>query len=396
MMTNMSTTRNPYKATLGATPPLLVGRDEAIRDFSYALDDGPGTHERISLTVGPRGIGKTALLNAFESQARERGWIVISESATEGFTERLRTTIIQKFARDQKKLRGLNLTLFGIGLGANWESNTLANSTYSLRDALKDLLAYQRSLDEKLGQPPTGVFISLDEMHYQRSREVIDFGTTIQHLVREDEEIAVTMAGIPSAIKPLLASRLRGSDSFNPVTFLRRAHQIELDTISDIDVREALTAPLAETDVHWSKEALDIAVAGCQGYPFMIQLVGQCTFHEKEDGIITEKSARTGIKRAQTRLGKLVHEAALSDLSPVDRTFLIHMAKDDGPSNVGDIATRMNKTASYISNYRKRLLEAEMILDTGRGKIDFALPYLRDYLREHASRMVTSDDFYDG
>lgn len=128
----------------------------------------------------------------------------------------------------------------------------------------------------------------------------------------------------------------------------------------------------------------------------MIQLVGQCTFHEKEDGTITEKSARAGIKRAQTRLGKLVHEAALSDLSAVDRTFLIHMAKDDGPSNVSDIATRMNKTASYISNYRKRLLEAEMILDTGRGKIDFALPYLRDYLREHASRMVTSDDFYDG
>ena len=200
-MANMSTTRNPYKATLGASPPLLVGRDEAIRDFSYALDDGPGTHERISLTVGPRGIGKTALLNAFELQARERGWIVISESATEGFTERLRTTIIQKFAKDKKKLRGLNLTLFGIRLGANWESNTLVNSTYSLRDALKDLLAYQRSLDEKLGQPPTGVFISLDEMHYQRSREVIDFGTTIQHLVREDEEIAVTMAGIPSAIK---------------------------------------------------------------------------------------------------------------------------------------------------------------------------------------------------
>ena len=66
---------NPFRATFGATPPLLVGRSDAIRDFGFALDEGPGAHERISLIIGPRGIGKTVLLNAFEDEAVKRGWL---------------------------------------------------------------------------------------------------------------------------------------------------------------------------------------------------------------------------------------------------------------------------------------------------------------------------------
>ena len=66
----MTRARNPFRATLGATPPLLVGRSEAVQNFAFALDDGPGAHERISLIVGPRGIGKTVLLHAFEDTAQ--------------------------------------------------------------------------------------------------------------------------------------------------------------------------------------------------------------------------------------------------------------------------------------------------------------------------------------
>ena len=47
---------NPFTATLGATPPLLVGRSDAIDDFGFALDEGPGAHERISLIIGPPGF----------------------------------------------------------------------------------------------------------------------------------------------------------------------------------------------------------------------------------------------------------------------------------------------------------------------------------------------------
>lgn len=317
---------NPFRATFGAAPPLLVGRSDAIRDFGFALDEGPGAHERISLIIGPRGIGKTVLLNAFEDEALERGWLTLSDTATTGFVERLRSSIIQLLAKERKQLKGLNVSILGIGGGLNWDTRAIAESTYSLRNALKDLLAYKRELDRKSRQEPGGVLVTLDEMHHQRSQELIEFGATIQHLVREGEDISVVMAGIPSSIRPLLSGKLNSRGDTNPVTFLRRANRIELGRVSDSDVREALEEPLRSAATSWSQDALETAVEACHGYPFMIQLVGQCSFREKArtaDGgtEISIDAARRGVATAQRKLGQLVHEPALSDLSPVDRSF---------------------------------------------------------------------------
>lgn len=385
MVVSMNPQRNPFKATLGATPPLLVGRDDVVENFGHALDDGPGAHERVSLVVGPRGVGKTVLLNAFDDEAAaKRGWTVINETATTGFVQRIRNQIVRILAQNKTRVRGVQLTILGIGGGMNWESAVLDNPTYTLREALKDLFAYQREEDRRVGQPPTGVLITLDEMHHQRSEEIVEFGATIQHLVREGEEIAVAMAGIPSAIKPLLADK----ETANPVTFLRRAERIELDRVSDAAVAEALGFPLTDMGIAWDKEALAIAVKACRGYPFMIQLVGQYSFRRREGNRITVAAAQSGVEMAQRKLGQLVHEPALSDLSEVDRTFLVRMAQDDGPSKTSEIAERMEVSPSYAWNYRRRLLDAEMIVETSPGEIDFSLPYLREYLREHAAALM--------
>ncbi|MGH9115277.1 MAG: hypothetical protein ACRDWW_05545 [Acidimicrobiales bacterium] len=39
----------------------------------------------------------------------------------------------------------------------------------------------------------------------------------------------------------------------------------------------------------------------------------------------------------------------------------------------------------YASQYRLRLIAAELIEAVRRRYVDFALPYLREYLREHAA-----------
>ena len=100
---------------------------------------------------------------------------------------------------------------------------------------------------------------------------------------------------------------------------------------------------------------------------------------------------RRGAGVPSWRGGTTVHEYALADLSPTDRTFLLAMSRDDGPSRVADIRTRMDVTANYVSVYRSRLLEAGVIAAVGHGLVDFALPYLRDYLRQHASTLVWTE-----
>lgn len=122
----MTTRKNPFTATLGATPPYLAGRKDSIEEFAYALDDGPGSHERISLVVGPSGIGKTVLLNAFKDTASDRGWRILNDTAAAGFAERLRAEIINTLHLNRTALKGFNLHLFQLGIGMEWVPRTLS------------------------------------------------------------------------------------------------------------------------------------------------------------------------------------------------------------------------------------------------------------------------------
>src|SRR6478672_2984113 len=82
-------TANPFRPSFGVTPPLLAGRDTEILAFGDALDARPGAPGRATLYTGLRGIGKTVMLNEAETQARQRGWVVVSETAVPGLVDRL-------------------------------------------------------------------------------------------------------------------------------------------------------------------------------------------------------------------------------------------------------------------------------------------------------------------
>jgi len=130
-------------------------------------------------------------------------------------------------------------------------------------------------------------------------------------------------------------------------------------------------------------------IEGTRGYPFLIQLVGARVWrrHPSEPEISMD-DARTGVSDALRRLGSLVHGPALADASDIDKSFLLAMAKDDGPSKMADIQGRLDVDVNYSSQYRLRLIAAELIEPVRHGYVDFALPYLREYLRSHAAAQM--------
>ena len=144
-------------------------------------------------------------------------------------------------------------------------------------------------------------------------------------------------------------------------------------------------------------QALSTATEATYGYPFMVQLVGYHIWRLARrrhplNPVISMEDAEQGIAKALARLGDTVHGPELDSLSPVDKTYLLAMAQDDGPSLTSVIASRMGKDLGYASTYRARLLEAQVIEDKGYGLVDFAIPYLREYLREHAAYIRMSID----
>lgn len=372
---------NPFAPSFGTTPPLLVGRDDALDEFRDALAAGPGAPGRATLVTGLRGTGKTVMLNAFEDIAYQAKWLVISETATPEFLDRIvfehLPRLLKEHDPNQTESDLTGATLSGVG-GLQRDVKRLHEPRSGLRDRLF-LLA--DLLQERAG---AGVLITLDEVHRKQVDQIRELGATIQHGFREGRAIAFAGAGLPSSLSDLLSDEVS--------TFLRRADRVHLDAVTPVDVARAIRIPIETQGYEITDDALDIAVAGTRGYPFMIQLVGWHTW-AKAGGAdqVTAAHARAGVEHAARKVGALVHQPALADLSDVDRSFLAAMAHDDGPSRMRDIADRLEVTAVYASQYRLRLIEAEMIHSPKHGYVDYTLPALRSYLREHAASSKWED-----
>lgn len=76
-----------------------------------------------------------------------------------------------------------------------------------------------------------------------------------------------------------------------------------------------------------------------------------------------------------------VCKTTMAALSERDGDFLIAMAQDGGPSRVADVAERMGVSFDYAQKYRRRLIDAGVIVPACRGEVAFDVPFMADYLR---------------
>lgn len=356
--------RNPFTPTFGVSPPLLVGRADLLDDFVAALEGGPGEPGRITLYTGARGTGKTVMLNEVEEITRQQGWRVISETATAGLVRRLveehLPALLSEIDSDgaQTKLNGVTAPM-GLG-GASWERS----EEHVVSPGLRTQLTLACNL---LAAKGTGLLLTLDEIHHQMVPELRDVATVLQHLVREEREIAFVGAGLPSAVSAVLNDDV--------LTFLRRADRHSLGAVALPDVAMAISEPIEHAERRIAPELAARAAKATGGYPFLIQLVGYHLWRQQpRHRDISEGDVEAGITSARRRLGLLVHEPALADLPDVARTFLLAMAHDDGPSKMSEIASRLNVSANYASQYRLRLIANEVIKPAGHGMVDLTMP----------------------
>ncbi|MEU4388206.1 ATP-binding protein [Promicromonospora sp. NPDC023805] len=363
------------------TPPLLVGRDDVLTEFDESVLDGPGAPGRLSILTGARGVGKTVMLLELADHVLREGWVTISETATPGLVERLMHTVTRTlYELDGSSKPGRQITGFSLPGGGGLTFSERPAMVVQWREQMGRLL-------DVLERNGTGLLITVDEVHSAGREELRDLATTYQHLAGEDRDIALVMAGLPSAVSDLLNDDV--------LTFLRRANRVELHDVDLGDVSEALRTTIESEGRHITDSALVEATQATGGYPFMIQLVGYHVWRKADGDVIDDAAVAAGVPVARRRLGSLVHATALADLSDVDRTYLVAMAQDDGESSTSTVAQRLRSTPAYAGTYRLRLIDAGMIEPTRRGYVDFALPFLREYLREHAARYEMSSRVSD-
>lgn len=373
---------SPFTPSFGVSPPVLVGRDEQIDTFRDALNAGVGDPGRAMLLTGPRGAGKTVTLNALEDIARDQGWRVISETTRPGLAQELVQSTLPDLLRhldpdaDTARVTGVQASAAGFGAGITRD----IAQRYDAQPTLRSLVTAAADLLDRQG---VGLLLTLDEVHTAAVADLRQIAQVVQHAFREGRQVAFVGAGLPSAVDDLLNDEV--------LTFLRRAERFTLADVDPEDVAHALRVPIENAGRAISEDALEVATAGTRGYPFLVQLVGRHVWDARPDEpTITVADARAGVEQARRRVGRLVHEPALAGLSQVDRSFLAAMATDDGPSRMRDIAGRLGVSQVYAGQYRLRLIAAELIRPAGHGHVDFALPYLREWLREHVATWTYS------
>lgn len=379
-MTESTYMRNPFKPTAGATPPVLIGRQSVIDEFQVSLDDGVGAPYRLMYVTGARGVGKTVMLTALGDVAKRNGWKVIDETAEPGFLKRLGDNLAFE---QRRRITGYELPSGGISFPANGIQASLNlgkiefdnnNPDVSLRHLIGDEL---NQMDEN----NQGILVTLDEVQDSSLNEIRSLAICIQHLIRDKRNIAFVFAGLPTMVDTVI------NDSV--ITFLRRAECEHLGSVDKADIWSAFEKTISQSGKRADYEVLNRMTEATNGYPFMIQLVGYWTwrYSEQDDNRneISLEDVSKGIDRARLRLGSMVHGPQFDHLSSMAKDYLIAMSQDDGPSSTREIAERLHRDAQYANVYRTMLIGQDIIEQVRQGYVDFKIPYMRDYLKEHVA-----------
>lgn len=365
---------NPFKPTAGGEPPLLIGRERVVRDFDKGLDNGVGAPGRIMLITGARGTGKTVMLTVLGDKARAHKWDVIEETASDGLCERLVSELCSKDSLIDKLTFAPSITIAGASVSLGEAELSPKRMPETLRKAMSARL-------DALEKRDAGLMISIDETQAASRADLIAIATAIQHQIREKRNVSIVFAGLPQMISDLFDDEV--------IAFLRRARTNVLANVPIDEVKESFAQTFEDSGMSLDTSLVEKAAVATAGYPYMIQLVGYYIWDAadaRESTVISKEDVDEGIREARVDLDNAVCVPELHGLSKNDRAYLEAMAVSDGPSGTSEVAKRMGRSAKYAATYRKRLLDAYVIRQTDRGEVDFAVPFLREYLRGHMQK----------
>ena len=355
-----------FLPAFGNRPAELVGREDVITGFKNGLLQPVGHPNRSTLVIGQRGMGKTALLLEFSDHAEELGFIVARATATDSILNDMIGAIqigSARLKKEKPKVKAVSAGAMGFSLGLTFSAE--ADEQLSFQNKLSLLL-------DELEEHNKGVVILVDEIQAHAAALRL-LTTAYQHLVGENKNIIIAMAGLPHAISSILNDDV--------LTFFNRAKKIRLNSLPLSAISIHYTKVFKELGKSISIKNLELIVEMTRGYPYLLQLLGYyiLEYAGNSTEISNEHINQANISAKRDMVENIYHPVVKS-LSDKDMEFLRAMSKDGNASRISEIKSRLNANDGLVQAYRKRLIDTGVISAKRRGEVEFTLPYFDEFL----------------
>jgi len=380
--------RNPYSPGAGTRPPALVGRDREIESMDVALQRLMlGRHGRSQMLTGLRGVGKTVMLNEFEQLAEGRGYfhqhVEVGEDGelTSRLASCFRRILLSMDAKrriGERVRRALGvLKAFSVRLPDGPEFSLDVDAVHGAADSgdlATDLSGLFVELGELARDHHTGVFITIDELHYVALNILEALVMGLHRAAQLGLPITIAGGGLPS-----LATLTGEAKSYAERMFVFPV----IGSLPVPQAREALVVPAEDEGVRWEDAALDRVIEVTRGYPYFLQEFGKLAW-EVADGpnIITGGDVDRSIPVARAELDDGFFRVRTGRTSDPERAYLRAMAElGPGPARSGDVAALLKKKTTGLGPTRDGLIRKALCYSPRWGEIDFTVPMFDEFMK---------------
>ncbi|TSD93272.1 ATP-binding protein [Skermania sp. ID1734] len=382
---------NPFKPGAGQRPPILAGRDALLHDFDIVrrriTELGEG--DRSWILTGLRGVGKTVLIGELERVAVNAEWLVAKVEVRKGhgLADELATRLAASLRRaqrrfDPEKLESLlrvfksftaSLKLGVINLGVEITPAAGYADTGRLSTDLTDLFVALGEAARGLG---VGGLILVDELQDATAEEMAAISTAIHQISQTSPMLPLFFVG---AGLPSLPSQLATANSYAERLYQYRT----LSVLDAANSRAALMQPVIERDAVWDEDALEVAMAAANGYPYFLQEVGKAVWNFADGPRFTVEDAKVGTEIAREEVNAGLYQSRWDRATPAQRELLRALAnKGHGEGvMVRELARAMKKpNASVLSVPRDELIKKGLVYAPERGVLAFTVPGFHQFI----------------
>lgn len=283
-MRHASGRENPFRPGAGAHPPVLAGRNAELTQADALLESlAKGrAPSRGLLFFGPRGNGKTALLNHLAEGARRRGMRTESlPAAAFRNPEALQQELQENVGFTGTRLRSVTAAGFGI---ATEPGSPTANAARLFAGWIGD------------GQPP--LVILLDEAHTIEPDAGRIFFDAVQEATSRSLLFLLLAAGTPDTPR-----RLRKAGTFTE----RALQRVPVGRLVRDETLRAFREPARDAGLPMHDDAAAFLAAESQDYPYFIQLLGSAAWAAAGDEIHLE-AAHLGTASVRSEIERFYAE----------------------------------------------------------------------------------------